>query len=157
MPVDAILQRLALEDVLHVPGRLLVALAAHRDRPRIGVELPHAHRRRVLVDAELVIVVVSGDVFPAVRFVDLLVDAERAGLHILELAPVRRGCRGLQPDVGSDDAECRRRHGAASSLDELPAIEIPLLIGDLGAANVCRAFDQHKSIIRGRSGRTPAK
>ena len=43
------------------------------DGPRFRLELAREHRRRVLVGAELVVVVVGGDLFPLVH---LLVDAE---------------------------------------------------------------------------------
>ena len=152
MTIDSILERLALEDIFQVPGRFLVALAARRDRPRIGIELPHAHRRRVFVDAKLVVVVVGGDVFPPVRFVDLRIDAECAWLDVFEFASVRRGGGRLQSDVGSDHAERGRRGGAAGCLDELPAIEIRFPIGDLRTADIRGLLDQHKTIIRAVRG-----
>src|SRR5581483_2250860 len=131
-------------DVLDMPRRLLRALAVDRHRPVLGVELARVLGRCVLVDAEFVIVVVGGDLLPAVQ---LLVGAEGAFLDVLELPPVRCGRRRRQADA----AQCAayRREGGAGRclLDELAAVYIQLLVGNFRAGDLPAALDQHRGSL----------
>ena len=79
MPVDPILERLALEDVFEVPDRRLGHFAFDRHRPRRRFETSRIVGRRVFVGSVLVIIVVGRDLFPGVR---LLGRAELAGLDV---------------------------------------------------------------------------
>ena len=142
--VDAILERLALEDVFEVHLAGLRALPFHGDRPRLGrlEDLGHPRRSVAGPGLELVEVVVGGDVLPRVR---RLGRAERALLGD-QLPPVRRGHLGLQQRPGGERAGRGGERRPARSPDELASIQIHLLVGDFGARNIRRRFDQHKKI-----------
>ena len=87
MAIDAILERLALEDVLEVQLSRLRALALDHDRPGLARTVFRCVDGGVaLVRAEFVEVVVGGDLLPGVR---LLGRAEGAS-HRRQLASVRR-------------------------------------------------------------------
>src|SRR5439155_6630426 len=130
--------------VLEMVSRLLVALAIDRNRPRFGLELPGERRRLVFVGAELVIIVVCGDLLPGVR---LLVGAERgfliSGFEVLELASMRRGRSGAQKRLGTDRAGDSRRSCAGSGADERATVPIQGLSGDFRATDVGRGSYQH--------------
>src|SRR5262249_33816223 len=159
MAVDAFLERLALENVFDVIRRLLVALAVDDDVPVGGDPVPRILGRQVLVDAELVVVVVRGDLIPRVRLVDRGVGAERALLDVRQLLPVLGGDRRGQ----LRRAEGAGRHGGGAGrgrLDELPAVEVVPLAGDLRALDVRGPLDQHVLYYKdaaSRSGVTPRK
>src|SRR5262249_37747569 len=139
--IDALLEGLPFQDVLerHLHA-LLVALAVDQDGPRRRLALAGVHRRLVLVAAELVVVAVGGDVFPLVR---PLFGAELALLDVFEPAAVRRRRRGLQY-IGAEHASGRGANdGAGARANELAPIQIELLVGDFGAADVRRALDEH--------------
>src|SRR5205814_8321033 len=104
-----------------------------------GLEAAREHRGRVLVDAELVVVFVRRDLFPLVR---LFLRAERALADVLELASVRRGRRRLQPRLAADAGRDGGRR-AGGRANEVAPIQIQLLVGDLRAADVRRALDEH--------------
>ena len=64
--------------------------------PRLDLELAGGERRRVLVRAELVVVVVGGDLFPTVGLLLLWCQAERALADAFQLAAVRGGLAGRE-------------------------------------------------------------
>src|SRR6185295_10334830 len=97
--VDALFERMTLEHVFEREGALVLALATYRDRPRRGLEAAGIRSRSALVDTELVVVVVAGDVFVLVR---------RLGEAVLLVALVLE-----RRDVGRGDL----RPGAAKACD----------------------------------------
>src|SRR5262249_62178186 len=141
--VDAILERLSSKDVFEVIHRWLVTLPVDRDRPRLGPERPGKPRRLFRIGPELVEVVIRGDLIPGVR---PLAGAERAGLHALPLATVRRRLRRVQPDIARDHRRGDARSNLARGPEELPATQVRLFAGDFRARDLCRAFDDHSTL-----------
>src|SRR5262245_31422986 len=148
MAIDPILERLALQDVLEVPGRLLVALAVDGHRPGLRLEAPGVLRRRVFIHAELVVIVVGRNLFPRVGFLRLHVEAQGTRLDVLEFASMRSGLCRLEEGLGANDTRCRGCGRAGRRLDELPAVHVQAAISNLRAWDVSWAFDQHTFIIR---------
>ena len=147
--VDALLEREPLHDVFHVVGAGLAALPFHHHAPGARLERARVPGRVALVEAELVEVVVGGDV--PVR-VELLVGAERALLEVRQLLR-----RRVLREGGGGAAEERpgraRGHGdggRAGHLQELAPPYVPRLRGDLGFANVSGLLDQHWGPSTGR-------
>ncbi len=136
-PVDALLEWEPLEDVFHVVGARLAALAFDLDRPRLGLQRMGVAGRVALVQTELVEVVVGGDVAVGVEF---LVGAERALLQVGQLLGRRILGQGLPR---REHTRRQRRGGGAGRADELPAAEVQLARGHLGLAEVRRLLDQH--------------
>src|SRR2546423_1798878 len=147
MNLEDVLECFTLEDVLEVHCAFLVALALDRHRPRRRLEVPRHVGRRVLVDAELVIVVVAGDVFPRVQ---LFRGAEAALFDVLQLASVRRAFR-LDERFGAEHACGGRGSRDGRRADELAPVQIQLLVRDFRASDVCRALNQHEDILTVRA------
>ena len=126
--VDALLEGRGLDEIL---DRELARLSDHPvdlHRPGRGLEGLGLCGRIVLAGAELVIIVVAGDVLPA-RL--LLVRGERA------LGGIQgRGAQALR-----QRRRCQRQTGGARH--PLAAVEIDLPGRDLGGQDIGRAADQH--------------
>ena len=132
MPVDALLERNALDQFLERETALLRALAFDRHGPRLALQLVREERRRLLVGPELVIVVVRGDLFPGVGLFLLGRQAQRALLDVFELAAVRRRLAGgREPRGRGEHAAARHRHTRRRS-QEVAAIQIQLLVRRFG-------------------------
>ena len=151
-PVDALLQLDRLDQVLELIGRRLAAQAVDLHRPRRRLHAAGVPRRIVLAGAELVEVVVAGDVLEAVQ---LLVGRHHARLDVgerrLAAAPSRAGAGGKPggrwrvaagPGQGADRAGDGR---GSREAHELTAAHVDLLVGNLAGTNVARSSNQHAS------------
>jgi hypothetical protein len=119
--IHALLECLPLEHVLEVHLALFVALAFDGDAPRFGLEALRVALGIVFVDAELVEVVVAGDVLPRV---DLLARQRiRALLHVLELSPVRRPLR-LGDAFGAENAGGRCRARDSGGAQKVASVQV---------------------------------
>src|ERR1019366_6434453 len=85
VPVNAFFEGLALEDILELPRRRLVALAFNRNAPGLRLELARIPGRIVLLDAEFVEIVIRGDLFPRVDLVGWVQRAERTLENVRKL------------------------------------------------------------------------
>ena len=141
--VDALLERRPLHDVFDVVGARLAALPIDHHAPRPRLEGVGVLPRVGLVEAELVEIVVGGDVLVGV---DLFVGAERALLQVgqlLRLGILRRQRRR------AGEVEAVGRHGdrrAPRHREELPPPEIELLRRHVGFTKIGRLLDQHKNL-----------
>src|SRR5690242_10067793 len=88
MTINPFFERKSFDQLLERKVALLRALPVDVDRPRLGFEPAGSERRRLLVGAELVIIVVGGDLFPAVWLFLLGLEAELAGFHAFQLSPM---------------------------------------------------------------------
>src|SRR5262249_38299409 len=122
---------------------LLRALTVDLDRPRLGLQPTCAERRRLFVRAELVIVVVRGDLFPAVGFFLLWSEAEWARLDSLQLAAMRRDLTGRAQLARPGNRPGARRRDAGGRSQEFPAVQVPFLSGNFRTPDVGGFFDQH--------------
>src|SRR5207247_11075507 len=96
MTIDAFLERDAFDELFEREVALLGAFPVDVDAPWLGLQLARRQRRRFLISAELVIVVVSGDLFPRVGLFLFGRQAEWALFHAFKPAPVRPDASGRQ-------------------------------------------------------------
>jgi len=97
MSIHAVFERSPLHHVFEVVDRRLVALALDGHGPRLGHERAGEARRLFLVGAELVVVVVGGDLLPRVGS---LISAVAACPDVLQFLSMQRRLRGLNECVG---------------------------------------------------------
>src|SRR5438128_4994368 len=140
MPIDAILERLSLENVFEMVDRRLVAFALDGHGPRLGLQRVRELRRLILARAEFVVVVVRGDLIPRVR---LFCSAQRAALDVIQLPAVRRGLLALRQRAHIETPGGRGPGCDGRRPDECPAVHIDGFVGDLRAADVWGTLDQH--------------
>src|SRR5262252_2057708 len=105
---------------------LLRTLAVDVDRPGLGFEPACGEGRRLFVGAELVIVVVGGDLFPAVRLFLLGLEAELAGFHAFQLSSVRSNLTSGKQLTRSREQPRASRRNARRRLQKIAAVEVPL-------------------------------
>src|SRR6185503_19814901 len=123
--VNAVLERLTLQDVFEVHLSASGAFTVDDDGPRLRFEIPGEQRWPCARSrVELVKVVVRGDVLPRVRPLGRAEPALDGG------QPSAMRCRPL-PGFADDRAPGDREGGA----DELAAIQIDRLAGDVRASN----------------------
>ena len=137
--VDALLERVWLDEVLERVLRRLGDHALDLDRPASCLEVLRVLRRFILAGAEFVEVVIGGDVLVQIGLFGRteLALFHRAGEF---RARLRERVAGKRPDAGADE-RCGRR------LDELPAAQVQALRGDLGRADIQRLLNEHEGII----------
>ena len=112
-------------------------MPVHLHRPRPHLQRTRVPRRILLVGAELVEVVVAGDVLERVL---LLGGAERALRHVGERRLGRD--RGVER-TGEPAAERDAGAGRGGRLDELAPVEVERLGRDLGRGNLSACLDEH--------------
>src|SRR4029453_11949687 len=78
MTIDALFETLEVDEILDAIVAWFVDQSIHLDGPRLDGETPGIARGVALVHAELVVVVVAGDLLERVEFVDVRIDNERA-------------------------------------------------------------------------------
>ena len=141
--VDALLEREPLHDVFDVVGARLRALSVDDHRPGSRLERAGVARRILLVETELIVVVVGGDVF--VR-VELLGGVERALLEagqLLGIGILRFGL-GRAREQSTDGA--RRRdgeRGVPGNFEKLAPADIEVPRSDLRLADIGSVLDEH--------------
>ena len=133
--VDALLELGGLDQVVEVVVGRLADEAVDLDRPGLGLERVRVLGGIALVGAELVEVVVAGDVLEGRQ--RLVGGGERA------LGRLQRGSLGACSGKGRRQAGAEPQCGSAG--EELPAAQIHLARCDLGWCDVGRASDQHVS------------
>ncbi len=139
MPINAIFEGPAFEHVLEMVDRRVGALALDGHRPRFRHERAGQAGRLFLVGAELVIVVVGGDLLPRIG---PLVRTVGTRLDVLESPSPRRRLRRTNDRLGSERG-CRRcKRGPTGRADKRPAIHVQPSVGDVGTRDP-RRLDQH--------------
>src|ERR1039457_3990000 len=126
MPVHPLLQRRQRQDLFHSELARLVAQAFHADRPGRGLEVLGVLRGVAFIRAELVVVVVRGDVLIGVL---LLAHRVLALLHVGQFRPGQQLPRTQE----------RGRHPG----QKVAPVHVNMFRRDLGITDIGRLLDQH--------------
>src|SRR5581483_12246150 len=138
--VDAVLQRRKLQQGVDIKFLRLIYIAFDRNRPRPRAQALGQVRRRVLVGAEFVEVVVIGDVFVG----RLLLIGRKRALNRGKLGSgLDRRWRRNSPQTLAGD---RGAGSYSRSRHELAAVHVNTLRGDFGREYVGGLLDQHKVV-----------
>ena len=138
--IDPLLEREALEQILERVVAGLADLAVDLHRPGRRLELAAVGLRVALVGAELVEVVVAGDVLERVEL--LAGRAERALAYVGERGPAP----GRVPRRRQQRAGHAARRGADRGPDEGATIEVEPFVGDLARRNRWCRSNQHRLV-----------
>ncbi len=147
-PVDALLERVRLQECIEIEHAGLRDLAFDRDGPGPRPQRVRVARRVLLVGAEFVEVVVGRGGREG-RQLLVRPEAWRRGLHVRELGERggRLGRTGLRVLATAEPARGAERRGGAQ---ELAAPEVKRLVRDLTARDRGRMEDAHRLRLPGR-------